>query len=176
MAAPTKIALKQALGMDSWGFVLAVASIATPKLTELTATAGFNLSCSVFGEQEGLTSTTEKVDLPRLLCERTSYQVNGPTTYEMADLMIAFQPQAASGSDGKKAWETLTDNINGFLWYRQDVDAKTDLAVGQFVNIIPTQLGVKTPSKTATSSDGVYAFTQPASVTGLPAFNVPIVT
>lgn len=176
MAAPIKPALKQALGMESWGFVTAVANIQTPVLTELNAVGGFNLSCSVFGDQEGITGTTEKVSLPRLLCEKSTYQVNGETTFEFADLMISFQPQAASGSDGKKAWETLTDGITGFLWHRQDVAASADLAVGQFVDVIPVQLGTKIPGKTSTGSDGVFAFTQPASITGAPAFNKAIVT
>ena len=175
MAAPIKPALKQALGKESWGFALAVADILVPKLTELNATSGINLSCSVFGEQGGLTSTTSKVSLPRLLCEKTTYQVNGETNYEMADLMISFQPQAASGADGKKAWETLTDDIAGFLYYRQDISSTADLAVGQFVNVIPVQLGVKTPTTTGTGNESVYAFTQAASVTGKPAFNVALV-
>lgn len=174
MAAPIKPALKTALGMESWGFVPAIANKTAPTLAELNATGGFNLSCSVFGEQEGITATTEKVSLPRLLCEKTTYQANGPTTYEMADLMISFQPQAASGSDGKKAWETLTDGISGFLWHRQDFDPSADLAAGQFVDIIPVQLGVKTPTKTSNDSSGVFAFTQPASITGAPAFNKAI--
>lgn len=174
MAAPIKPALKQALGMESWGFVTAIANIASPTLAELNATGGFNLSCSVFGEQEGITTTTEKVNLPRLLCEKTTYQVNGETTYEMADLMVSFQPQAASGSDGKKAWETLVDGITGYLWHRQDIAAPSDLATGQFVDIIPVQLGVKTPTKTGNDSAGVFAFTQPASITGAPAFNKAI--
>lgn len=174
MAAPIKPALKQALGNEAWGFVPAIANIATPTLAELNAAGGFNLSCSVFGEQGGLTATTAKVSPPRLLCETTTYQINGETAYEMADLTISFQPQAASGADGKKAWETLTDGIEGFLFYRQDIASSTDLAAGQFVNIIPVQLGVKTPTTTGTGNEAVYAFTQPASVTGKPAFNVAV--
>ena len=174
MAAPIKPALRKAFGKDAWGFVPAVADIDAPALAELTATGGFNLSCSLFGEQEGVSASTEKVTLPRLLCETETYEVNGSTTFSMADFQISFQPQAASGSDGKKAWETLADGISGFLWRRQDVDAPDDLAAGQFVDVIPVQLGTKTPTKTGTGADGVYAFTQPASITGKPAFNVAI--
>jgi len=170
-----KPALRRAYGNDAWGFVPAVANINAPTVAEMTAVTGFNLSCSVFSEQEGVTATTEKVTLPTLLCETTSYESNGATTYAMADLQISFQPQAASGADGKKAWETLDDNISGFLWRRQDVPSSTDPATGQFVDIIPVQLGVKTPTKTGTDAAGVYSFTMPASVTGKPSFNVAIV-
>lgn len=175
MAAPVKPALKLAYGNDAWGFVLTVADITVPKLTELNAVGGFNLSCSLFGEQDGVTSSTEKVTLPRILCETAQFEVNGSTTYSMADLMISFQPQAASGSDGKKAWETLSDNISGFLWRRQGVSSTADLAIGQFVDIVPVQLGTKTPTKTGTGADGVYAFTQPASITSTPAWNKALV-
>lgn len=175
MAAPIKPALKKALGNDAWGFVTAIANISAPTEDELTAAGGFNLSCSVFGEQDGVTATTEKITLPRLLCETTQYQSNGATTYEMADLMVSFQPQAAAASDGKKAWETMDDGIDGFLWRRQGVASSTDITAGQFVDIIPVQLGTKTPTKTGTGADGVYAFTQPASITGAPSFNVAVV-
>jgi len=174
MAAPVKPALKRAYGNDAWGFVPAVADIDAPTVAELTAAGGFNLSCSLFGEQEGMSTSTEKVTLPRILCETDQYEVNGSTTYTMADLMISFQPQAASGADGKKAWETLTDGISGYLWRRQGVAATDDLAAAQFVDIIPVMLGTKTPTKTGTGADGVYAFTQPASITGKPSFNVAI--
>ena len=176
MAAPIKPALKKAFGNDAWGFVPAVGSISAPTVAELTAVGGFNLSCSVFGEQDGISSTTEKVTLPRLLCETTQYQNNGTTTYEMAELVVSFDPQGAALSDGKKAWEALTDGISGYLWRRQGVASSTDLTTGQFVDVIPVQLGTKTPTKTGTGAEGVYAFSQPASITGKPSFNVAIVT
>ena len=174
MAAPIKPALKRAYGNDSWGFVLAVANKDVPKLTELDATAGFNLSCSLFGEQEGVTSTTEKVTLPRVLCETDTFEVNGSTTHAMADLMVSFDPQGAAASDGKKAWETLVSGAEGYLWRRQGVPSKDVLAVGQFVDIIPAQLGTRVPGKTGTGADGVYAFTIPASITDTPSYNVAI--
>lgn len=175
MAAPIKPALKLAFGNDSWGFAPVVANILIPKVTELNAASGFNLSCSLFGEQEGLSATTEKVSLPRLLCETVTYESNGATSFAMADLMISFDPQAAAASNGKKAWETLTDGITGFLWRRQGVAASADVAIGEFVDIVPIALGVKVPTKTGTGADGVYAFTMPASITGAPAFNKALV-
>lgn len=174
MAAPLKPALKTAFGKESWGFVLAVGNINAPTLAELNASAGFNLSCSIFGEQEGVTGTTEKVTLPRLNCETTTYEINGATTFSMADLVVSFDPQAATDADGKKAWATLVDGASGFLWRRQGIAASTDLATGQFVDIMPAQLGTKIPGKTSNGADGVFSFTQPASITGKPALNVAI--
>lgn len=175
MAVPTKPAKKMANGNDSWGFVLVVADIQVPKVTELNATGGFNLSCSVFADQEGVASTTSKVTLPRYLCELDEFEVNGTTSYSMADLMVSFDPQGAPASAGVKAWETMSDNIAGFLWQRQGVTATTDLAVGQYVNVFPVQLGIKTPTKTGTGPEAVYAFTQAVSITSTPAYRKALV-
>lgn len=175
MATPIKPALKTAFGKDAWGFVLVVADILIPKVTELDAIAGFNLSCSLFGEQEDATGDTEKVTLPRLLCETDTYEFNGSTKFAMGNLSVSFDPQAASGSDGKKAWETLTNGATGYLWRRQSLAASTALAVGQFVDILPVQLGTKVPGKTSTGADGVYNFTQPVSITAAPAWNKALV-
>ncbi|WP_436702407.1 hypothetical protein [Nocardioides sp. BYT-33-1] len=175
MATAIQPALQRSFGNDGWGFVTAVADIQVPKLTELDAVTGFILSCSLFGEQGDPTVTQEKVTLPRILCQTQQFEVNGTVTFAMPDLIVSFSPQAAAGSDGKKAWETMTDQLNGFLWRRQNVPARDALAVGQFVDIIPVQLGDKVPGKTSTGADGVYSFTQGASITSAPAWNVAIV-
>ena len=175
MAAPIKPALKRAQGSDSWLWVPAIADTTAPTDTEVGAASGFNLSCSLFSDQEGITATTEKVTLPQLLCETETYEVNGATSYSAPDFQISFDPQAASGADGKKAWESMDDNASGFLVRRQGVAATSDVATGQFVDVIPAQLGVKVPTKTGTGADAVYAFTVGASVTGKPSWNVAIV-
>lgn len=174
MAAPIKPALKRAFGNDAWTWVPAIAVKSGPTVAEVTAVAGFNLSCSLFGEQEGVTASTERVTLPRRLCETETFEVNGSTSYSAPDLMVSFDPQATSGADGKKAWEALDDYASGFLVRRQGVAASTDFTAGEFVDVFPAQLGKKVPTKTGTGSDGVYAFTVGASITDTPAFNVAI--
>ena len=174
MAAPIKPALKRAYGNDSWAWVPAIADTSAPTVAELTAAAGFNLSCSLFGDQDGVSATTEKVTLPQRLCETESFEVNGATSYSAPDFLVAHDPQAASGSDGKKAWEALEDYANGFLVRRLGVTATQDFAAAEFVDIYPAQLGKKVPTKTSTGADGVTAFTVGASITDTPAFNVAV--
>ncbi|MDF9718037.1 hypothetical protein [Nocardioides sp. ChNu-99] len=174
MVNPLKPKQRRALTMDSWGFAPAVANIKLPTLAELTAITGLNITCHLFRDQEGINGATARVTLPARLCEADDYEVNGSTTYSMSDLVSAWEPQAAAGSDGKKAWETLQDQLLGFLWRRQDVTVTTDLAAGQFVDVVPVQLGTKIPGKNATDASGVYVFTQPVSIVSAPAFNVPI--
>lgn len=175
MAAPVKPALKQAIGRDSWAWVPAIAAKSAPVVTELEAVTAFNFSCSIFGDQEAVSATTEKVSLPRLNCELETYEVNGATSYSMADLLISIQPQAATGEDGKKAWEAMDDYTNGFLVRRQDKASDGVFVAGDFVDVIPAQLGKKVPTKTSTGADGVYAFTVAASITSAPAWNVAVV-
>lgn len=175
MAAPIKPALSIAYGKEAWGFTPTLGSTTTPSLAQLNAASGLNISCMLFGDQEGLGADTEKVTLPRRLCETEQYQANGSTTYTMADLTVQFDPQAAAASNGKKAWETLVAGTTGYLWRRQGIDANTDLAVGQFIDIIPVELGAKVPTKTGNDADGVFAFTSPVSVTNKPTFNVAVV-
>lgn len=175
MGTPIKPALSRAFGNDSWAFVPAIADITAPKIAEVNATAGFNLSCNIFGDQDGFTSTTNKVELPRLNCETETYEVNGETKVSMADMSVAFSPQSAAGSDGKKAWESMTDYASGFLVRRQGKQAKTDFAVGDFVDVVPVQLGKKVPTKTGNGAEGVYSFTQGISITSSPAWNKAIV-
>ena len=175
MAQPIKPALVRAFGSDSWAWVPAIADTSAPTVAELTAASGFNLSCALFGEQEGLSATTEKVTLPRRLCETQTFESNGPTSYSMADLQVAFDPQAADGADGRLAWESMEDEAEGFLVRRQGVTATEDFTAGEKVDIVPAQLGRKVPVKTGTGADGVYAFTVAVAVTDTPAFNVAVV-
>jgi hypothetical protein len=175
MAAPIKPALTTAYGKEAWGFAPTLTSTTAPSLAELNAAAGLNISCMLFGDQGGLDASTDKVTLPRRLCETEQYQANGSTTYSMADLTVQFDPQGAAASNGKKAWETLLPGTTGYLWRRQGGLATADLAVGQFIDIIPVELGPRVPTKTGTDADGVFAFTSPVSVTNKPTFNVAVV-
>ena len=175
MALPVKPALVSAYGTESWGFAPTIADLNAPTVAELTAAAGINLSCMLFGEQEGVSVNTEKVTLPRRLCETVQFESNGPTTYSMSDLQASFDPQAAAGADGKLAWEALESGTTGYLWRRQGVDATADITAGEFVDIVPVEFGPKTPTKTGTGADGVYSFTVPVAITDTPAFNVAVV-
>lgn len=176
MSVPVKPALKRAFARDRWYWVPAIADPTAPTVAEITAATGFNLSCSLFGDtQDGFDATTDKVTLPRVNCETDVFQVNGNTTHAAPDLMVSFQPQAASGEDGKKAWESMDDLSDGFLVRGQDLDPKVDSVAGDFVDVVPASLGVKVPTKTGNDAAGVYAFKVPASITNTPAYNVAIV-
>lgn len=170
-------AKKLANGRDTWGLCIAGTTLAVPKITELNATTGLNLAGMLLSDYEGITTTTEKVTLPKVLLETSTTEVNGETTHTMADMQITFQPQAAAGSDGKKAWELFSGGVfTGWAWRRQDVVATSgDVTTGQFVDVVPVSLVRNAPTKTSTGPDGIYIFTASVSITGTPAFNVATV-
>lgn len=179
MVAPTKPQLVTANGKDSWFYVPAIADITAPTAAEVNAATGLNISCFLWAEFEGVTSSTGKVTLPRLLCETQQYEANDSTTYTMSDLDFAFAPQAAAATDGKKAWDKFkAGGLSGFLVRRQGVTANTstpEATAGQFVDIIPVEIGAAVPGKTSTGADGVYRAVSPVAVTGAPAWNVAVV-
>lgn len=178
MVAPTKPQLVTANGKDSWFFVPAVANKTAPTALEINAGTGLNISCFLFAEFEGVTSSTGKVTLPRLLCEINQYEANDVTTFTSADLDFAFAPQGAAASDGKKAWDKFkAGGLSGFLVRRQGIvadSATPEATVGQFVDVIPVDIGKAVPGKTGTDSAGVYRATAPVAITGEPAWNVAV--
>ena len=101
------------------------------------------------------------------------------TSFTISDLDFAFAPQAASGSDGKKAWEKFkAGGLSGFLIRRQGIvadQAAPEAVAGQFVDVMPVEVGKAVPGKTGTDAAGVYRATAPVAITGEPAFNVAVV-
>ncbi len=176
MAAPIKPQQKTSNGKDTWWFVPAIASQAAPVLTEVNSASGLNFTCYLMAEQEGVTGSTNKATLARLLCETSTTEGIGETTFSMADVQIVFDPQAASGSDGKKAWEKFKDGATGYFVRRQGVvnNVSADVSTGQFVDVIPVEVGIATPGKSSTGSDGIYTATAAVAITGTPAFNVEV--
>lgn len=175
MAAPINPGKKRSFGNDSWGWAPTVASITAPALTELNAAGAINLSCYLLRDQEGLGVSVDQVTLDAALCEIEDFQVQGATTYSMPELQILFDPQGGTGTNGIKAWTTLTDLTDGFLWRRQGKRSTTDLATGDKVDIIPGQTGVKVPTRTNSDPSGVYAFQLGFSITAAPKFQVAVV-
>ena len=179
MVAPTKPQLVTANGKDSWFYIPAVASKTAPTVAEWNAASGLNISCYLWSDFEGISSSTGKVTLPRLLCEVNTYEANDVTTFTVADLDFAFNPQGASGSDGKKAWEKFkAGGLSGFLGRRQGItadQATPEGVAGQFVDLMPVDIGKAVPGKTSVDAAGVYRAVAPVAITGEPVFNVALV-
>lgn len=177
MASPIRPMKQTANGKDSWFWAPAIASMTAPTALEINAESGANISCYLLAEQEGVTGQAEKVTLARLLCETSTTEALGEQTWSLADLQGVFDPQAAAGSDGKKAWELFQEPVNpGFLVRRQGVVALSDTAeatAGQFVDVFKVEVAKGTPGKSSNDASGIYTFTAPVALLAQ-EFNVAV--
>lgn len=174
MVAPITPAKKLANGKDHWWLVTTIANTAAPTVAEVNA--GLNVTGVLLADYDGLTATTDKVTLPRVMLETTTTEINGETTVAAGDMLLTLQPQAAPGAEGKDAYELVKDGFVGFAVRRQDVQSTSSDAVtaGQFVDVIPIDVTTAIPGKTSTGPDAIYIATVPVSVTGTPDWNVAV--
>jgi len=167
MAAPITPTKKLSNGKDHYWLVTTLSSLTSPSAAEINA--GLNVTGVLLADWDGITASTSKVTLPRVMIETSTTEVNGETTITAADMQVTFQPQAAALSDGVKAFELLSAGFTGYLVRRQDVANTTSDAVtaAQFVDIfgIDVTAGSVIPGKTTSGPDGIYIFTAPPSVT-----------
>jgi hypothetical protein len=174
MAVPVKPAVVRTFGYDSYQWAPAVANLSAPTVAEVTAVTGINLSCMLLGDQEGASAETERVTLPRLLCEPNTFDVDGETKWSHAALTVTVNTQGAALSDGKKAWEAMGDFESGFLIRRLGILSTTDWAAGQFVLVYPGTLGVKVVRTSSNDASQISVFTQSFNITATPAQIVAI--
>jgi hypothetical protein len=167
------------LGNTSVRWVAAIADTSAPKLaTELNASAPASLDLAgyILADAWEPGQDVSKGSAPRRLGQRSTVERFTTTTQNLGDLRYVISPQGAAGSDGKKAYETLTEGLAGYLVERLGLDAKSSAwAVGQFVNIIPVTLGPRLIVGD-TDENGDFTVMQPVSVRATRVDNVAIVT
>jgi hypothetical protein len=154
------------LGNTAVKWVAALADPDSPTVTEVNAAAPatLDLSCYLLAEGWEPTHDVSKGAAPRRLCQRVQFERFSSTTLQLADLRYIINPQGAAASDGKKAYEALTEGLNGYFVERLGLDARTDAwSVGEFVNVIPVTLGPRLIAGD-TDENGDYTVMQPVSV------------
>ena len=178
MVAPVKPRKVQMNGRQSFWLVPAIADLSAPKITEINATTGINLSCSLLKSFAGLQPTFAKVTLDAYLCEVESFEGNDQTTWSMPDLEGGFDPQADEASDDKLAFEFLRDGFIGYAVFRNGVDsdvATPDAVVGQFFNIAPVDITKAVDTSNPSEASAIAKWTAGVAVTGAPVMNVAAV-
>jgi len=175
MTAPIRPASTKAYGKEKWSFVSAIADLDTPLLTEINAGTSLDISCYLFDSTDRPGQNTNRVSRERRVCDTTTYEQIGTTSYTGGNALYAVNPQAAAGSDGKKALEKLPDGTVGFLVRRLGIDVNTDYAAGQFVDVFPVEFGPGMPTKQGDGESSEVAITQAFAITGPPSFIKAIV-
>ena len=158
MALPVKPQKVQTYGRRRLWLVDTIADPTAPTAAEINA--GEYLACYPLADQAGGTSTPNKITLPVLMCETDAEEVFGQTTHAHADIAFAWDPQAASGSPGKKAWDLVKDNFTGFIVWElgEDADEDDQVTSGDFVTVVPSEIRVVSEEPSSTGEDGIALF------------------
>lgn len=170
MAAPIRPASAKAFKREKLLWVPTIADINAPKVTELTAASALDISCTLFDSFARPSQNTNAVTRERRVCDGEQYEQIGITTYSGGELPYALDPQAIAGADGKKTWEKFIAGATGFLVRRLGIDVNTDVAIGQFVDVFPLEVGPSMPSKQGDGESAEVSGVATYVVTGPPAF------
>lgn len=134
-----------------------------PSLAELEAVGSLDLSCFLYGWAPA--AEANKGAAPRRLCSKREFEKFGATTESIGDLSYTVDPQAAAASDGKKAYEALTEGTAGYLTERLGMDAEEgDYTIGDFVVVRPVLFGPQIIIGDPTDEFAEFTVNQPVAV------------
>lgn len=175
MAAPIRPVSTKAFGREKWLWIPAIASVAgIPTSAEVAAASGLDISCMLFASTGKPSKNTNLVERERRICDTTTYQQVGSTTYAGGEMLAAFDQQGAAASNGVKAWEKFPEGTAGFLVRRLGMAVATDLATGQFVDTFPVEFGPPMPIVQGDGESAEVGFSSTFAITAPPAFKVAI--
>lgn len=169
MADPNRPQAATAFGTEKWKWVPAIADISNPKVTEINATGSLDISCELFSDFDRPTTDQNRAQANARVCDKALPEILGIANEKGGNLNYAVNPQAPTGDDSKKAFETLLEGLEGFLVERPGGDVDTDIATGDFVIVYPATLGrqqIMTVGQNDTSEWGVqqaYGISAPSS-------------
>lgn len=127
------------------------ASLTAPSIAAITGVGSIDVSCFLQQGAWAPTSEANKGTAPARLCDTRQFEKFGLTTESVSDLTYVVDPQAATGSDGKLAFEALVEGTGGYFVERLGSDAQDDFVAGEFVRVIPVIVGPQ--NFTADTSD-----------------------
>lgn len=178
MTEPLRPAPSSLYGKENWIFIPSggLASAAyIPTAVEVNAAGSLDISRIIFADSGLPGQSTNRVTQERRKGDTVLAEFIGATTYQGGDMHYAFQPQAAGGADGKKAFEKFTAaGSSGFLVERLGVARATTPAAGQFVNAYPVQIGPSFPSRAGDNETAEAGMVATFAVTDAPAINVAL--
>lgn len=177
MVAPLRPAPAKLFGRKNYVYIPTIASATlAPTVAEITAASTLDITRIAFaGGEPTINATTNRIRMDRRIGDTQDYEQIGTTSWEGGDIVMAWQPQGAAGSDGKKAWEKFLESTTGFVAKREDVGRDADFAAGQFLSwVAPIEFGPRIPVEQGEGESGQAAFRSTIAITGAPAFAVAV--
>lgn len=180
MTDPINPAAVSLYGKDNWYFVPSGGIASTtyiPTQAELTAGSVLDVTDMLFRDTGRPAQTTNRTVRERRYGSTVVPEALGASTLTGGELHHQFSPQAAAGSDGKKAYEKFGSGAGttGFLVNRQGIAKATAPATGQFVNVYPVDIGPSFPAPAGDNESEEAGMIAPFAVTtSAPAINVAI--
>lgn len=167
----------QAQGNIKVTAVLSVADINGPKLaTEIKAATSVDLSCFLYPAGWAPTVTTNKGTKPPRLCSKEQLEQFNRSTYGLADLLYAWDPQADDTDLDNKAYTTLSEGLVVYLIERLGKDSQdVDFAADDYVNVHKVRLGPQLDAGDPTDENAEFQIRQPAIYELAPVRRVKVV-
>ena len=180
MAEPLRPDPAKTFGRENIIFIPTIASATlAPTVAEGSGASALDVTRIAFkGDAPELGGSTERATPDERFGDTESFEMIGVTKYEGGEAVFAWQPQALTGTDGKKAWEKFLNTngtVSGFFAKREDVGRATALAAGQRLSwVTPVEIGPPLPLKKGDGAASQAAFRATWAVTGSPKFDVVV--
>lgn len=153
-----------------------VTSRTAPSLAEIDDPTSVDLSCFLYPAGWVPSVTTNKGTKPPRLCSKDQLEQFNRSTFGMADLLYAWDPQGADTDPDNKAYATLTEGIVVDLVERMGGDSQDEpLAIGDWVRVHTVRLGPQIPVGDPTDENAEFQIQQPAIYTVTPGPRAKIV-
>jgi hypothetical protein len=179
MPTPSRPSAVKTFGRKNIVFVPTLSSTTAPPLTSVNGASALDITNIVFSDgAPTVTKSTNSVDQNRRYGDTTTAQFIGTTTYGGGDMTYQYAPQAVAATAGKKAYEKFLNapgTVTGYFVERKGIDASTDFAVGDFVNVYPVEIGPSLPVDEGDGESAEAAMTATFVVTAAPSLGVQLV-
>lgn len=169
MADPIRPAGAKVFGKKNWIFVPAIADTTAPTVAEITGATALDVSCYFYNSTGAPDVNQNRVQAPQRVCDTQQFEQLGLAQWQGGDMRYAVDPQAASGSDGKKALEKFAEGTTGFLVKRTGVAVDTAVTAGQFVTVYPVALGTPVETEEGDGEAAEAAIKQAFAITAEPS-------
>lgn len=150
-------------------FLTALANPLLPKLSEMNASSGLDLSCYLTGDGLNTDTNENNIEDPRL-CSKQTFESPGDFSRTL-ELTYVFNPEEPTDDEARL---TLKRGVKGFVAIRWAVDADQVIAIGDIFDIYPVTMGAQ--RKQTPGRNSVHKIMQKPFVTGQLAEDVKVVT